>query len=81
MRVEFFSKFKGRGIKIDRINLILVAKPINFLQYFIMHRCDSPVIKWRQHEPRFIIMKNETNYFSRHDCYYYINIWIFKLYD
>ena len=28
--VEFFTQFENRGIKIDRVNLILITKSINF---------------------------------------------------
>ena len=30
LMVEFFSKFQGSGIKIDRVYLIRVAKPLIF---------------------------------------------------
>ena len=34
LKVEFLSKFQGRGIKITRGNLICIAKPLIFFSIF-----------------------------------------------
>ena len=37
--IEFLSKFQGRGIKINRVNLICVAKQLIFFSFFTAVVC------------------------------------------